>query len=135
MCLADAPVALLTLLTLLLRRLAAKTVFIGNLPWSVTEEDMLDLFGEVGEVVSVRIAEDQRTGKRKGFAHIEYATHEAAVKAVEFDGEELEGRAVRVDLSAPRARAHRPASLSLAVYLGLQNMSLIVHMLYTYTCY
>ena len=56
-------------------------------------------------VVQVRIAEDYETGKRKGFGHVEFAAPESAVKAMEFNGEELEGRALRIDVSAPRQRA------------------------------
>jgi nucleolin len=84
---------------------AASTVFVGNLPWSVTEDTMREWFGEIGEVVAVRIAEDPETGKRKGFGHVEFAEPASAQKAVEFNGEELEGRALRIDVSAPRARA------------------------------
>jgi nucleolin len=84
---------------------AASTVFVGNLPWSVTEESMRQWFGEIGEVVAVRIAEDPETGKRKGFGHVEFADPASAQKAVEYNGEELEGRALRIDVSAPRARA------------------------------
>jgi nucleolin len=87
---------------------AALTVFVGNLPWSVTDESMTAWFSEIGEVVAVRIAEDYETGKRKGFGHVEFATPEAAAKAVEFNGEELEGRALRIDLSAPRPRMLLP---------------------------
>lgn len=65
---------------------------------------MREWFGEIGEVVGVRIAEDYETGKRKGFAHVEFATAEAALKAVEFNGEVLDGRPIRIDVSAPRAR-------------------------------
>ena len=66
---------------------------------------MRDWFGEIGEVVGVRIAEDYETGKRKGFAHVEFATPEAALKAVEYNGEVLDGRPIRIDISEPRARA------------------------------
>jgi RNA recognition motif-containing protein len=90
------------------RARAAATVFVGNLPWSVTEEGMREWFSEIGEVVAVRIAEDYETGKRKGFGHVEFAAAASARKAMEFNGEELEGRALRIDVSAPRARAPSP---------------------------
>lgn len=63
---------------------------------------MREWFGEIGEVVGVRIAEDYETGKRKGFAHVEFATPEAALKAVEYNGEVLDGRPIRIDISEPR---------------------------------
>lgn len=65
---------------------------------------MREWFGEIGEVVQIRIAEDYETGKRKGFAHVEFASPESALKAVEYNGEVLDGRPIRIDVSAPRAR-------------------------------
>jgi RNA recognition motif-containing protein len=75
---------------------------------------MREWFGELGEVVHVRIAEDYETGKRKGFAHVEFATPEAALKAVEYNGEVLDGRPIRIDISAPRPRAPLDALLILS---------------------
>jgi len=75
---------------------------VGNLPWSVTDESLTAWFAEVGAVAGVRIAEDHETGKRKGFAHVEFVDPASAVKAMEFNGQELEGRALRIDISAPR---------------------------------
>lgn len=80
----------------------------GNLPWSVTDEDLTAWFNEVGPVSMVRIAEDYETGKRKGFAHVEFVSPADATKAVEFNGQELNGRALRIDVSAPRARVPLP---------------------------
>lgn len=87
---------------------AANTIFVGNLPWSVTDEDLTAWFNEVGPVSMVRIAEDYETGKRKGFAHVEFVSPADATKAVEFNGQELNGRALRIDVSAPRARMPLP---------------------------
>lgn len=86
---------------------AATTIFVGNLSFNVTEDAMYEWFGAIGEVVAIRIATFPDTGKRKGFAHVEFATHEAAVKAVEYNGEDLDGRAVRIDLSECTSLAHR----------------------------
>ena len=81
---------------------AANTIFVGNLPWSVTDESLTAWFAEVGAVACVRIAEDHETGKRKGFAHVEFVDAASATKAMEYNGQELEGRALRIDISAPR---------------------------------
>lgn len=74
-------------------------MFVGNLSFNVTEDAMYEWFGAIGEVVSIRIAEFPDTGKRKGFAHVEFATHEAATKALEYNNEDLDGRPIRIDLA------------------------------------
>lgn len=83
-------------------RPAVNTIFVGNLPFSVTDDQLRDYFSEAGSVAHIRIAEDYATGRRKGYAHIEFVEVESASKALEFSGLELEGRALRIDLSAPR---------------------------------
>lgn len=60
---------------------------------------MYEWFGAIGEVAMIRIAEFPDTGKRKGFAHVEFTTHEAAVKALEHNNADLDGRPVRIDLA------------------------------------
>lgn len=84
------------------RTAAVNTIFVGNLPFSVTDDQLRDYFGEAGTVAHVRIAEDFATGRRKGYAHIEFEESESASKALEYSGQELEGRPLRIDLSAPR---------------------------------
>lgn len=79
---------------------------------------MYEWFGAIGEVVSIRIAEFPDTGKRKGFAHVQFATHEAAVKAVEFNGEDLDGRPCRIDLAEGVFVVHVALSALLSVFLG-----------------
>ena len=68
------------------------------------DEELRSWFGEIGEVSSVRIALD-RDGRKRGFAHIDFVHAASAVKAVAYNGEELNGRALRIDMSAPRAGA------------------------------
>ncbi|CAH9127350.1 unnamed protein product [Cuscuta epithymum] len=79
----------------------SKTLFIGNLAWSIEQSDVLNFFKDVGEVKEVRFAVD-RDGKFKGFGHVDFDTSEAALKALKLSGQELAGREVRLDLAKAR---------------------------------
>merc|ERR1712160_5417 len=84
----------------------SNTVFCGNMGYRTEEWAVKEFFAAAGEVTRVRIAMDRETDRPKGFAHIEFADPAAAAKAVaELNGGNLDGRAVRLDLSA----THRPA--------------------------
>ena len=77
-----------------------KTVFIGNIAFDATEEDLRALFGSVGPVSNLRVVTDRDTGKRKGFGFVEYADVETALSAVRNLNEyDLCGRALRVNLA------------------------------------
>jgi cold-inducible RNA-binding protein len=58
-------------------------VYIGNIPFKATEENIRGLFAEIGEVVSIDLVTDARTGKPKGFAFVVMASDEEAQKAIE----------------------------------------------------
>ncbi len=76
--------------------MAAK-LFVGNLSWTATEEQLQSLFAEIGKVLSVRIINDPYTGRSKGFGFVEMESEEACDQAVEkLDNAELESRAIRV---------------------------------------
>ncbi|KAJ8770030.1 hypothetical protein K2173_009777 [Erythroxylum novogranatense] len=79
----------------------SKTLFVGNLPYQVEQADVECFFQGVGEVVDVRLAfdADQRF---KGFGHVEFATAEAAQKALELNGQSLNDRELRLDLARER---------------------------------
>ena len=70
-------------------------LYVGNLTDDVTEEDLLDNFGELGTCVSAKIIKDKNTGSSRGFAFVEMATKEEArevvkiCKGVELDGQKL----------------------------------------------
>jgi nucleolin len=76
-------------------------VFVGNLSYSTTETGLRQVFAGCGDITNVRIATGE-DGKPRGFAHIEFGSTEAAEKAVELSGKELDGRNIRVDFSSPR---------------------------------
>ena len=81
----------------------AKKLYVGNLAYSTTEAALSDLFGEVGEVLSVNLITDRMTGRSKGFAFVEMADATAAKAAIDqLSGKELDGRSLKVDEARPR---------------------------------
>jgi RNA recognition motif-containing protein len=85
-------------------------LFIGNLSFKVTEQQLEEIFSQAGSVVSVAIPTDRETGRKKGFAFVEMQTQaeaEAAVK--QFNGQTIEGRQIAVNPSQPKeGGAKRP---------------------------
>lgn len=78
-------------------------LYVGNLPFASTAQDLEALFGEVGTVSVVEIIFDKFTGRSRGFAFVTMANGEEAQKAVEkFHGHQLEGRALAVNIARPR---------------------------------
>mmetsp|Transcript_21216 Transcript_21216/g.46403 ORF Transcript_21216/g.46403 Transcript_21216/m.46403 type:complete len:430 (+) Transcript_21216:93-1382(+) len=76
------------------------TVFVGNIPYDVTDQMLLEIFQEVGSVKSLRLVSDKDTGKPKGYGFCEYydqATAESAVRNL--NGHEISGRSLRVDFA------------------------------------
>ena len=85
-------------------------IYVGNLSFQLSEDDLNSAFGEYGQVDSAKIITDRETGRSKGFVFIEMPNQEEAEKAIEgLNGKELEGRAVKVNESKPREdRPRRP---------------------------
>lgn len=86
----------------------SRTAFVGNLSFSTSEEDLKQLFSEVGPVVKARIGMDRETGKSRGFAFVEFASDEACAAAIQkLNGHDMGGRRLRVndadDKPPPRA--------------------------------
>ena len=80
-----------------------RRLYVGNLPYKTTDEDLTELFGQVGPVDNVRVMRDQATGRARGFGFVEMATDEGAQKAIEqFHQYELEGRSLVVNEAKPR---------------------------------
>jgi RNA recognition motif-containing protein len=81
----------------------SKKLYIGNLPYSVTEAALRELFAPLGEVSSVSIITDRMTGQPKGFAFIEMADEAAAKQAIsQINGKTLENRAITVAEARPQ---------------------------------
>ena len=78
-------------------------LYVGNLPFASTAQDLEALFGQVGTVSVVEIIFDKFTGRSRGFAFITMGSGDEAEKAVEkFNGYEMEGRALAVNIARPR---------------------------------
>lgn len=60
----------------------SKAVFVGNIPYDMTEEQLIDIFKEVGPVLSFKLVFDRDTGKARGYGFCEYADHETAASAI-----------------------------------------------------
>ena len=80
-----------------------KKVFVGNLPFSATEEEVRSLFAEFGEVQRVSIITDRDTGKPRGFAFVEMPQDDEAQRAITaLNGKQLGGRALNVNEARPK---------------------------------
>ncbi|RQD76831.1 MAG: RNA-binding protein [Candidatus Syntrophonatronum acetioxidans] len=79
-----------------------KTLYVGNIPWALREDDLLSAFSEHGEVVSCRIITDSRTGRSKGYGFVEVPQEEADKMIQAMNGTGLEGREIVVNEAKPR---------------------------------
>lgn len=85
-----------------------KKLFVGNLAWRATEEELKQLFEACGEVVSVKIVVDQYTGKSKGFGFVEMDSAESAQNAIrELNDKPYQDRPLRVSLAQERPQGER----------------------------
>ena len=81
----------------------ATKLYVGNLSYDSTEQQLRDLFSQVGEISSVALISDRTTGQSKGFGFVEMATDEAAQEAISrFNGYSLDGREIIVNEARPR---------------------------------
>lgn len=81
----------------------AKNLFIGSLPYTVTDESLGQLFAQVGQVQSAAVIKDKYTGTSRGFGFVEMSTEEEAQKAIEkLNGYNLEGRSIVVKEARPK---------------------------------
>jgi RNA recognition motif-containing protein len=83
-------------------------LFVGSLPYSVTSDQLKDVFAEVGEVVSATVIIDRYSNQSKGFGFVEMSSDDEAKKAIaELDGKEVEGRKIVVNEARPQERRER----------------------------
>jgi RNA recognition motif-containing protein len=80
----------------------AKNIYVGNLPWSATEEDVRKAFAAFGEVQSVKFIEDKETGRFRGFGFVEMDAQGADEAIEALDGSDFGGRAIKVNEAKPR---------------------------------
>lgn len=78
-------------------------LFVGNLPYRATDQDLRDVFAEYGEVISARVIMDRETGRSRGFGFVEMSSSEEGAQAVEaINGSDWDGRELRVNEARPR---------------------------------
>jgi RNA recognition motif-containing protein len=81
----------------------SKKLYVGNLAFQTTSQDLQELFAQAGTVESASVIEDRDTGQSKGFAFVEMSTEEEAASAIEqFNGREVAGRMLKVNEARPR---------------------------------
>ena len=80
----------------------SKRIYVGNLSFDTTEGDITSLFEQAGEVESVNVITDRDTGRSKGFAFVEMGTEDADKAIAQFNGTEVNGRALTVNEARPR---------------------------------
>lgn len=80
-----------------------KKLYVGNLPFSLGDEELMSLFAPAGNVASARVVLDPATGRKRGFGFVEMSTPEEAEAAVQmFNNTEVEGRQIVVDIARER---------------------------------
>ena len=83
-------------------------IYVGNLSYSVTEEDLNAMFSEFGDVTSAKLIMDRDTGRSKGFAFVEMSGEAAGQKAIdELNGRDVGGRSLTVNKARPREERPR----------------------------
>jgi RNA recognition motif-containing protein len=80
-----------------------RRLYVGNLAWAVSDQDLRDLFSEAGKVESSQVIVDRETNRSRGFGFVEMGSDEAADAAVKkLNGRDLKGRAIRVNEAQAR---------------------------------
>ncbi|MGI6643369.1 MAG: RNA recognition motif domain-containing protein [Bacillota bacterium] len=79
-----------------------KTLFVGNLPWSASDEELKERFEEVAPVSSARVVTDRTTGKSRGFGFVEVSEELADSVIRSMDQSQWDGRQIRVSEAQPR---------------------------------
>ena len=92
-------------------------IYVGNLPYSVTDSSLGSNFAEFGSVSSAKVMMDRETGRSKGFGFVEMASAEVAQAAITgLNGMSVDGRSIVVNLARPREEGGRSGGYSAAGY-------------------
>src|SRR6478752_8676201 len=84
-------------------KLMSMKLYVGNLSFDTSSSELQTLFAQTGTVESISLIEDRETGRSRGFGFIEMSTKEEGAAAIEkFNGQELGGRALKVNAAKPR---------------------------------
>ena len=74
-------------------------VYVGNLSYDTTQDDLHELFGQYGAIAEVKLITDRETGRSKGFAFVTFDDSQAVDAALEFNGQEFQGRRLKVNMA------------------------------------
>ena len=85
------------------RFFVSKSIYVGNLPWSATEDQVSNLFSQYGTVNSVNLVSDRETGRACGFGFVEMAAADAPAAIQALDGSTMDGRSLKVNEAQPKA--------------------------------
>jgi cold-inducible RNA-binding protein len=86
-----------------LKKKMSTKLYVGNLSWRVSSDDLFEHFGQAGTVESANVVMDRETGRSRGFGFVEMASSDAASSAIEqFNGADLDGRNMVVNEARPR---------------------------------
>ncbi len=81
----------------------AVSIYVGNLPWGASEEEVSKLFSQYGQVISTKIISDRETGRSRGFAFVEMEKEDADEAIQAIDGTMFGGRSLKVNEARPKA--------------------------------
>lgn len=82
--------------------MSAKKLYVGNLPFRTTQEELESTFSQFGSVESVVLITDRQTGRSKGFGFVSFETESSAQDALALDGKDFNGRPLRVNVAKER---------------------------------
>ena len=84
-------------------------IYVGNLPWDLSEEDLREAFAAFGEVETAKIVQDKFSGKSRGFGFVEMPNKEEGTAAISgMNEKDLKGRALKVNEAKPRTENRQP---------------------------
>ncbi len=83
--------------------MSTNKLYVGNIPFSSSDQTLIDLFSQCGSIESAKVITDRDTGRGKGFGFVEMSSSEEAAEAIKkFNGYQLEGRAITVNEAKPK---------------------------------
>ena len=82
-----------------------KKIYVGNLAYQTSKSELEDLFSQFGAIEDVIVITDRDTGRSKGFGFIEFDNADSANKALSIDGQELDGRPLKVSMAKERTQS------------------------------
>lgn len=81
-----------------------QSIYVGNLNWNMSSEQLQEVFEKIGSVTSSRVITDRETGRSKGFGFVEMSLEDANKAVAQLDGQEVEGRNLKVNLAEDKKK-------------------------------